>query len=193
MTNLRCSQCSEMEIWEEDIDLEERLCLLTCYVNQGTRNIHAAVCFSNTKCCIALQSTLQAGPGLLHSQSKPGPTQAVSEPEDMQLGWNGAQSEAIHPVPSLKTRLVNLDPEPHTVVVQIELVPNECTSGSPQSSEAIPYPLPATLLALCSTWTALSWKHRVQLIANRTQLQMPRGNKWTTFSVVCDRSSGTLS
>lgn len=155
--------------------------------------LSASLIHSNTKCCIALQSTLQAGPGLLCSRSKPGPTQAVHEPEDMQLGWNGAQSEVIYPVPSLKTRLVKLDPEPHTVVVQIELVPAECTSNSPQPSKAIPYPLSATLLALCSTWTALSWKHRVQLIANRTQLRMPRGNKWTTFSVVCDRSSGTLS
>jgi len=30
--------CSKMEIGEEESDLEEELCLKTCYVNQGTRN-----------------------------------------------------------------------------------------------------------------------------------------------------------
>lgn len=54
----------------------------------------------NSKCFSTfLHSTLQASPGLPCSWPKPGQTQAGSEPEDMQLGWNGAESKVKHTCP----------------------------------------------------------------------------------------------
>lgn len=139
----------------------------------------ASPAYNNRNCfSTLLHSTLQAGPGLLCSWSKWGQTPAGSDPEDMQLGWNGAESKVKHRHPFPYHSWLTWTQNRTHLQFRLGL----CPPGAPaKPPEAILCRLPATSLALCSTPMTPTWKCYGKLIDSRTQLQSPRGNKRKTF------------